>query len=115
MPEGEAWRHFLFLAWGRLLDRQVSFGRRPGSESAGAKVKGYLNERGFRILKALDEVAAEYRTSQTQVALAWLLSRPAVTAPIASATSLKQFDELIAATRLELSPAAIQKLTVASH
>lgn len=85
-----------------------------GQSPRGAKVKSYLNERGFRIIKSLDDVAVEMRTTPAQVALAWLLSRPAVTAPIVSATSLIQLDELLAATRLQLSPVATEKLNKAS-
>lgn len=76
----------------------------------GAKVKSYLNERGQRILRALDEVAARCRSTPARVALAWLLARPSVTAPIASATSLDQLTDLIEATRLELDHAAIEQL-----
>src|SRR6202011_2751104 len=56
----------------------------------GAGVKKYLNARGFRVLKALDEVAGRYSSTPARVAVAWLLARPSVTAPIASATSVEQ-------------------------
>jgi len=85
-----------------------------GQSPRGAKVKNYLNDRGFRILRALDDVAARHHTTQGQVALAWLLTRPTVTAPIASATSLLQLNDLIASTRLELDAAAIEQLDQAS-
>ncbi len=77
-------------------------------------VQKYLNERGFRILGALEEVAKEKRATAAQVALAWLLTRPAVTAPIASATSLKQLEDLAAAARLQLDGAALERLDQAS-
>ncbi len=80
----------------------------------GATVKKYLNDRGFRILRALDQVAGQFRSTPARVALAWLSSRPTVTAPIASATSLEQLDELIEATRLELDAPAIELLNQAS-
>ncbi|MBG6935297.1 aldo/keto reductase [Pseudomonas aeruginosa] len=80
----------------------------------GEKVKGYLNERGVAILAALDEVAEQYNANPTQVALAWLIARPTVTAPIASATSLEQLDDLIAATHLTLDEQAIHRLDSAS-
>jgi aryl-alcohol dehydrogenase-like predicted oxidoreductase len=80
----------------------------------GAKVKNYLNDRGRRILQALDEVAGRYNSTPARVALAWLLVRPSVTAPIASATSLEQLSDLVAATRLELDSAAIGQLDEAS-
>jgi aryl-alcohol dehydrogenase-like predicted oxidoreductase len=85
------------------------------SQSArGAKVKSYLNDRGFRILAALDEVAATHRSTPARVAISWLLTRPTVTAPIASATRLEQLDDLIAATQLELDSASIAALDAAS-
>ncbi len=80
----------------------------------GQGVKKYLNERGFRILAALDEVAGRYSSTPARVAIAWLLARPVVTAPIASATSLEQLDDLVAATRLELDEGAIAALDAAS-
>jgi aryl-alcohol dehydrogenase-like predicted oxidoreductase len=80
----------------------------------GQGIKQYLNERGFRILRALDEVAEQYRSTPARVALAWLIARPGITAPIASATSLEQLDDLIEATRLELDRSAIEKLNQAS-
>jgi aryl-alcohol dehydrogenase-like predicted oxidoreductase len=80
----------------------------------GQGVKRYLDERGFRILRALDEVAEQYQSTPARVSLAWLIARPSITAPIASATSLEQLDDLIAATQLELNGAAIEKLNQAS-
>jgi aryl-alcohol dehydrogenase-like predicted oxidoreductase len=62
----------------------------------------------------LDAVAEEYHSTPASVAIAWLIARPSVTAPIASATSIGQLDSLIAATKLELSTDAIGKLNVAS-
>ncbi|MBH9406727.1 aldo/keto reductase [Pseudomonas aeruginosa] len=86
----------------------------PAGRARGEKVKGYLNERGVAILAALDEVAEQYNANPTQVALAWLIARPTVTAPIASATSLEQLDDLIAATHLKLDEQAIHRLDSAS-
>jgi aryl-alcohol dehydrogenase-like predicted oxidoreductase len=80
----------------------------------GAGVKKYLDQKGFRILAALDAVAAEYETTPASVAIAWLIARPSVTAPIASATSLRQLDSLIAAAGLSLDAAAIRRLDTAS-
>jgi aryl-alcohol dehydrogenase-like predicted oxidoreductase len=73
----------------------------------------YFNDGGFRILHVLDEVAQQHRSTPAAVALAWLIARP-VTAPIASATSVDQLNELIAGTRLELAPASIERLNQAS-
>jgi aryl-alcohol dehydrogenase-like predicted oxidoreductase len=80
----------------------------------GGAVKKYLNDRGFRILAALDETAKETGSSPTAVALAWLIAKPSITAPIASATSLKQLSDLVAGVKLSLSPALVQKLDQAS-
>jgi aryl-alcohol dehydrogenase-like predicted oxidoreductase len=80
----------------------------------GRNVKKYLNERGYRILAALDEVAGRYNATPAQVALAWLIARPSVTAPIASATNLDQFKDLVKATKLELDRQAIELLNRAS-
>jgi aryl-alcohol dehydrogenase-like predicted oxidoreductase len=77
-------------------------------------LKKYFNERGTRILKALDEVAARLGATPARVAIAWLIARPSITAPIASATSLEQLQELLEATRLELDTAAIETLNQAS-
>ena len=80
----------------------------------GGMVGQYLTPRGEKILSALDEVAASHRSTPASVALAWLMARPGVTAPIASATSSAQLKTLIAAARLELEPAAIDALDIAS-
>jgi aryl-alcohol dehydrogenase-like predicted oxidoreductase len=80
----------------------------------GERVKRCMNERGWRILAALDEAAASTRSTPAQAALAWLISRPSVTAPIASATTLEQFDDLLAATRLTLPPEVLSALERAS-
>jgi aryl-alcohol dehydrogenase-like predicted oxidoreductase len=86
------------------------------SKSArGAKTKNYLNDRGFRILAALDQVAARYKSTPGKVAIAWLLTRPSVTAPIASATSVEQLRDLLDAVRLELDAEAVKTLTEASQ
>jgi aryl-alcohol dehydrogenase-like predicted oxidoreductase len=80
----------------------------------GPGMKKYLNTRGLRILDALDDVAARTEAKPAQVALAWLMARPGVTAAIASATSLAQLDELVAATELVLDDEAMRALDVAS-
>jgi aryl-alcohol dehydrogenase-like predicted oxidoreductase len=76
----------------------------------GAFVESKLDARGLKILAALDAVCAELQSTPTRVALAWLLARPSVTAPIASATSLSQLNELLASTRLVLGASAIERL-----
>jgi aryl-alcohol dehydrogenase-like predicted oxidoreductase len=80
----------------------------------GGGMKKYLNPRGLGILEALDAVAKKHGATPAQVAIAWLMRRPGVTAPIASATSLSQLEQLIASTRLDLSPEAIASLDKAS-
>jgi aryl-alcohol dehydrogenase-like predicted oxidoreductase len=80
----------------------------------GAGVKKYLNARGQRVLAALDKVAAEAGATPAQVALAWLIARPSVTAPIASATSVAQWEEIARAAELKLPADAITALDTAS-
>jgi len=80
----------------------------------GAGVKQYLNERGSRILSALDQVAGRKDSTAARVSLAWLMARPSITAPIASATKVSQLDDLIEATRLELDSDSIRLLDQAS-
>lgn len=80
----------------------------------GPRVKKYLNERGFRILAALDQVARQHNATPAHIALAWLMARPSITAPIASATNLKQLDDLLEATQLELNTESIEALNQAS-
>jgi aryl-alcohol dehydrogenase-like predicted oxidoreductase len=81
----------------------------------GGGAKKMLNERGLRILKGLDDVSARLKANPAQVALAWLIARPSITAPIASATNLEQLKDLIAATRLKLDADAIKVLDAASR
>lgn len=80
----------------------------------GQFVKKYVNDRGWRILAALDEVAKEHNVKPGQVAIAWLVARPSITAPIASATNIDQLRELIAATELTLNKQEIDRLNQAS-
>jgi len=80
----------------------------------GRGVKKYLDERGMRVLAALDEVSAELAASPAQVALAWVMSRSAVAAPLASATSLTQLDEIMGSARLTLTPEQVKRLDEAS-
>jgi aryl-alcohol dehydrogenase-like predicted oxidoreductase len=80
----------------------------------GGMVKKYLNSYGFGVVEALAEVADAHSSTPARVALAWLLAQPGVTAPIASATSDKHLDDLIAATGLRLDEASIERLSAAS-
>jgi aryl-alcohol dehydrogenase-like predicted oxidoreductase len=78
-------------------------------------VKKYLDDRGFRILDALDQVARQVRSAPAAVALAWLIARPGITAPIASASSLDQLNELMKSLELELDPSAVELLNRATE
>lgn len=80
----------------------------------GQMVKKYLDERGFRILAALDEVSSQLGATPGKVAIAWLIARPSITAPIASATSVEQLKDLVEAANLKLDDAAIKTLNEAS-
>ena len=80
----------------------------------GQMVKKYLDERGFRILAALDAVAAKLHSTPGKVAIAWLIARPSITAPIASATSVEQLNDLVDAANLQLDADSIQRLNEAS-
>ncbi|TPJ23430.1 aldo/keto reductase [Mesorhizobium sp. B2-7-2] len=85
-----------------------------GQSARGEDVAEYLNERGMRILSALDAVAERHSAKQAEVALAWIIARPGVTAPIASATTPAQMDSLIRAASLKLSADDIAALDRAS-
>ncbi|MCJ2062530.1 aldo/keto reductase [Methylobacterium sp. J-088] len=78
------------------------------------RVAKYLNPRGFALLDALDSVAAAHGASPAQVALAWIIARPGITAPIASATTVAQLDELLGAAGLTLSAESVARLDAAS-
>jgi len=85
-----------------------------GKSARGGGVKDFMNERGFRILKALDEVSEQYNSTPASVAIAWLIARAAVTAPIASVTSLNQLQDLSKAATLKLGVEDISILDEAS-
>lgn len=85
-----------------------------GQSPRGGGVKDYLNARGMRILAALDAVSARHAAKQAEVALAWVMARPGVTAPIASATKASQMDSLIKAASLKLSADDVAELDKAS-
>lgn len=106
--------NFYALAAGFLTGKYRTGADASKSARGASTTKKYLNPRGLRILDALDAVATPLGATPGQVALAWQIARPAVTAPIASATSMKQLEELVAATRLQLDPASIAALDAAS-
>jgi aryl-alcohol dehydrogenase-like predicted oxidoreductase len=105
---------YFSLAAGFLTGKYRSEKDLP-NRARGSRVQQYMSSRGFRILAALDQVAAEYDGTPAQIALAWLMAKPPVTAPIASATSVKQLDELIGAARIALHGEAMAKLDRASE
>jgi len=102
------------LASGFLSGKYRSEGDLAKSSARGGSVKKYLNKRGFGVLAALDRVAAAHNATPTQVALAWLIARPGVTAPIVSATSVEQLKDVLGAAALALSVGEIGELDLAS-
>lgn len=82
-----------------------------GKSKRGSGVEKYLDDRGFKILAALDEVAEKLGATQATVALSWLIHRPSVTAPIVSATSLEQLESIIKAPDLPITAHEIEFLT----
>jgi aryl-alcohol dehydrogenase-like predicted oxidoreductase len=111
--EGIGVINFYSLASGFLTGKY----RTEQDVSAAARQRSnrkFMTERGFRILAALDTVAARTGAKQAQIAIAWLVAQPDVTAPIASATSVQQVEELIAATRLRLDAESMALLNRAS-
>jgi aryl-alcohol dehydrogenase-like predicted oxidoreductase len=83
-------------------------------KARGSNMAKLLNERGLRILAALDTVAGETGTSPATIAIAWVAARPGITAPIASATSLRQLESMVAAGRLALTTEQMELLNAAS-
>jgi aryl-alcohol dehydrogenase-like predicted oxidoreductase len=104
---------YFSLAGGFLTGKYRSPDDLKGKARAGVAGQ-YLNERGLAVIEALDAVAHEHGSTPASVALAWLMTRPGVTAPIASATNEKQLDDLLAATELTLDPESLDKLTAVS-
>lgn len=99
---------FYGLAAGFLTGKYRTEADFEGKARASTIKREYWNDKGRAILAALDEAAAEVGATPAQVALAWIMAHPAITAPLASATSLQQLDELMAAARLEL-PGSVWK------
>jgi aryl-alcohol dehydrogenase-like predicted oxidoreductase len=104
---------FYSLASGFLTGKYRSTADTAG-RPRGPRVEKYLNDYGLGVLKALDEVAERYEAKPGQIALAWLIARPGVTAPIASATNLEQLAELVEAAEIDLDADSIQKIDEAS-
>ncbi|HYZ22744.1 MAG TPA: aldo/keto reductase [Rhodopila sp.] len=104
---------FYSLASGFLTGKYRSRADTAG-RARGSRVEKYLNEYGFGVLAALDEVARRYEAKPGQIAIAWLIARPSVTAPIASATNQEQVAELVEAAEIELDADSIAKIDAAS-
>jgi aryl-alcohol dehydrogenase-like predicted oxidoreductase len=102
------------LAQGFLTGKYREGGEQVDSARAEGVRESYFNERGFAVLDALDAIAAEHEVAVAAVALAWLTAQPTVLAPIASATSVEQLNELIASAELKLSAAELKRLADAS-
>jgi aryl-alcohol dehydrogenase-like predicted oxidoreductase len=103
------------LASGFLSGKYRTSADAAKSARGKAIVETFLNERGLRILAALDDVGRRHSAPAASVALAWQIARPSITAPIASATTVNQLHELVAATQLKLDQAAIEQLNAASR
>jgi len=103
------------LAAGFLTGKYRSAAEAAANPARGGKVKGYFDARGVAILKALDEVAGRHQATSAQVALAWLIARPPVTAPIVSATSVAQLTDIMKAPQLKLSAEDMAALDAASR
>jgi aryl-alcohol dehydrogenase-like predicted oxidoreductase len=114
LKEGIGVIPYYALAAGFLTGKYRSESDAKKSARGGGVVKQYLNERGFRILAALDQVAKSHHSTPGKVALAWLIARPGITAPIASATSVEHVEDLVDATNLTLDGASIEALNQAS-
>ena len=102
------------LASGFLSGKYRSAADLAKSSARGGAVKKFLDPHGLQVLAALDAVAAAHQATPAQVALAWLIARPGLTAPIVSATSVEQLRELFGATSLQLDDNEIAQLDLAS-
>lgn len=105
--------NFFSLASGFLTGKYRGEADLSKSVRGPRRVKAYLDDKGYRILAALDQVAARTGATPTQIAIAWLIGKPAVTAPIASATSVAQLEELLKAASLTLDAEAMAMLDAA--
>ena len=113
--EGLACLPYYALARGFLSGKYRPKGEQIDSVRAAGVHDSYVNERGFAVLTALDEVAEAHDAPPSAVSLAWLRAQPTVAAPIASATSPGQLAELLASVELKLSAAELERLDEASR
>jgi aryl-alcohol dehydrogenase-like predicted oxidoreductase len=114
LKEGVGVISYYALASGFLSGKYRSESDLNKSSARGGSVKKYLNAQGLKVLATLDDIAAVHKATTAQVALAWLMARPGITAPIASATSVDQVQDLIGAVNLKLAANEIAALDSAS-
>jgi aryl-alcohol dehydrogenase-like predicted oxidoreductase len=110
--EGLSTFPYFSLASGFLTGKYRDGGKVDSKRAEGAQV--YLNEKGRKVLKALDEIAAARKEAVATIALAWLAAQPTVVAPIASARTPEQLPPLLRSTEVNLKKEEIQKLSAAS-
>jgi aryl-alcohol dehydrogenase-like predicted oxidoreductase len=116
LPVADAW-DLAVLPYFALAKGFLTGKYRPGSEVESQRATGaraYLDKGGDAVLTALDEIAAAHDTTVAAVALAWLLARPRVAAPIASARTTEQLEQILPAATLTLTPAEIDRLSAAT-
>jgi len=113
--EGIGVINYYALAAGFLTGKYRSLEEAVKHPGRGGRLKRYADARGFRILDAMGEVAARHGATHAQVALAWLIAQPLITAPIASATSLAQLQEIMKAPQVALSKDDLAALDRASR
>ncbi len=101
------------LAAGFLTGKYRHASDIEGRARAGT-ISRVFDQRGLAILAEMDKIAEQTGASVTQIALAWMMAQPGITAPIVSATSLAQLDEILGATEVRLDPAAIERLNQVS-
>ncbi|NIG56220.1 aldo/keto reductase [Chitinophaga sp. Cy-1792] len=106
--------NYYSLASGFLSGKYRNEGDVSKSSARGKKALSYLNTRGLKILDALDTVSKKHATTPSAISLAWLLTRPAIAAPIASATNIEQLHELTSGVQLQLDKEDIDLLNRAS-
>jgi aryl-alcohol dehydrogenase-like predicted oxidoreductase len=118
LPVAEAW-NLAVLPYFALAKGFLTGKYRPGSEVVESQraegARAYLDQGGAAVLAALDEIAAAHDTTPAAVALAWLLTRPRVVAPIASARTTEQLEQILPAATLTLTPAEIDRLSTSTQ
>jgi aryl-alcohol dehydrogenase-like predicted oxidoreductase len=106
---------FYGLAAGFLTGKYRTAADLDGKARGATVKRDYLNDKGLKVLAALDAAAKTVSATQAQVALAWIMAHPSITAPIASATSVEQLTELMGAARLTLPTDVIAALNAAGR